>query len=258
MQNCKLNYSFIFCFFSLFLIFNNAHALFEDSDARREIIKIREQLKTLDNKISETLDKLDTSKQGRLELLNSLEVLSRELSQFRGYTERDQQNTSSIEDRLEKLEYMVSDLTDRLSLLEPKPVSVLGEQLMVKDEEKEMYEKATERMSDGEFDVAAQLFSRFNKKFPDSSLSAYALHSEGAAYYVLKKYEKAIKKLTKLESDYLDYPKMPDALLTLAACQTEMKRSTEAKRTLKKILKHSPTSDAALTAKERLKQLSNS
>ena len=141
MQNCKLNLSFIFCFFSLFLIFNNAHALFEDSDARREIIKIRDQLKTLDNKISETLDKLDTSKQGRLELLNSLEVLSRELSQFRGYIERDQQNTSTIEDRLEKLEYMVSDLTDRLSLLEPKPVSVLGEQLMVKDEEKEMFAK---------------------------------------------------------------------------------------------------------------------
>ena len=57
---------------------------------------------------------------------------------------------------------------------------------------------------------------------------------------LLKKYEKAIKKLTKLESDYLDYPKMPDALLTLAACQTEMKRSTEAKRTLKKLAKPPP------------------
>ena len=60
------------------------------------------------------------------------------------------------------------------------------------------------------------------------------------------------------KKDFLDYPKLPDALLTLAACLTEIKKTEKAKKTLKKILEIAPSSDAALTAKERLKQLTKS
>lgn len=250
---------FLFVIFSLILFSSqSAYALFEDSEARREIIKLRQQIKELDLKLSESLDILETSKQGRLELLNSIEQLNEELSFYRGYTEKDQENSNQIEFRLKLLENSIELISERLTALEPKSVSVLGEEFLVNDNEKELYEKATEKMSNGEYEISAQLFERFNEKFPNSNLTAYALHSNGAANYALKNYKKSIAILSKLERGFLDYPKLPDALLTLAACLTEIKKTTKAQKTLKKILEIAPSSDAALTAKERLKQLTQS
>ena len=49
---------------------------------------------------------------------------------------------------------------------------------------------------------------------------------------------------------------MPEALLTLSAALVETKKTKEAKEILSYIIEKTPSSDAALTAKERLKELS--
>ena len=63
------------------------------------------------------------------------------------------------------------------------------------------------------------------------------------------------KTLDKLESEHLNYPKLADAMLTLAASQTEANKVKDAIKTLQTLISRSPSSDAALTARERIKQL---
>ena len=53
----------------------SAFALFEDSEARREIIKLREKIQTLEAKLEETKKEIEGYKTGQISLYNQIEEL---------------------------------------------------------------------------------------------------------------------------------------------------------------------------------------
>ena len=55
------------------------------------------------------------------------------------------------EERISEFEERLVEIIDRIIQLEPKTVSLMGQKLLVKDEEKLLYEKATKSISDGNF-----------------------------------------------------------------------------------------------------------
>ena len=232
-----------------------AFALFEDADARRAILEIREKLIKLEKNTEQLSEQIESSKQGRLKLANEIEQLNAELSQFRGFGEETEEYNQSFFIKLQQLEESIDSAISRITALEPQSVIVAGREIFVGNLEKALYEEASELMTSGNYDAAIQLYEKFNKKYKNSSLTAYTLHAKGLAYYAVQAYESAIKTLDKLESEHLSYPKLADAMLTLAASQTEANKVKDAIKTLQTLISRSPSSDAALTARERIKQL---
>ena len=240
----------------LVVLQTTAFAFIEDSEARREILKMRMQIEGLEQSLKESKGIIDGYKGGQIVLLNRIEELSKELAWFRGFSEEFTERAIRAEERISEFEGRLVEIIDRIIQLEPKTVSLMGQKLLVKDEEKLLYEKATKSISDGNFKKGVSLFSQLRENYPSSPLVAFALHSEGVGYYVLKNYGAAIKSLKLLKKNYSKYPKLPEAMLTLSAALVETKKNNEATKILKEIVENTPSTDAALTAKERLKALS--
>ena len=228
----------------------------EDSEARREILKMRDHIKKLEKSLEESKNLVEGYKGGQIALLNQIEELNKELAKFRGFSEEYTENAIRTEERIKKFEERLGGINDRLTQLEPKTVSLMGQKFLVKDEEKILYEQAMQLISDGNYQKGLELLSKLRKNFPSSPLMAFALHSEGVGNYVLEKYREAIKSLRLLKKSHSNYPKMPEALLTLSAALVETKKINEATKILREIIEETPSSDAALTAKERLNTLS--
>ena len=217
---------------------------------------MRTEIKELEQSLKESKSIIDGYKGGQIILLNRIEELSEELARFRGFSEEFAENATRTEERISEFEGRIAEIIDRIIQLEPKTVSLMGQKLLVKDEEKLLYEKATKSISDGNFKKGVNLFSQFRKTIHLLHLIAFALHSEGVGYYVLKNHGAAIKSLKLLKKNYSKYLKLPEAMLTLSAALVETKKNNEATKILKEIVENTPSTDAALTAKERLKALS--
>ena len=69
----------------LVVLQTTAFAFIEDSEARREILKMRTQIEDLEQSLKESNSIIDGYKGGQIILLNRIEELSKELARFRGF-----------------------------------------------------------------------------------------------------------------------------------------------------------------------------
>ena len=136
---------------TLVVLQTTAFAFIEDSEARREILKMRMQIEDLEKSIKEANSIIDGYKGGQILLLNRIEELSKELARFRGFSEEFTEKATRTEERISEFEGRLVEIIDRIIQLEPKTVSLMGQKLLVKDKEKLLYEKATKSISDGDF-----------------------------------------------------------------------------------------------------------
>jgi TolA-binding protein len=77
----------------------------------------------------------------------------------------------------------------------------------------------------------------------------------GNAQYATRDYKLAITNFRSLLTVAAQHPRAPEALLSIANCQLELKDSKAARKTLEDLLKDFPQSEAASAAKERLSRL---
>jgi TolA-binding protein len=77
----------------------------------------------------------------------------------------------------------------------------------------------------------------------------------GNAQYANRDYRGAIGNFRALLTAAPDHPRAPEAVLSIANCQIELKDNTAARRTLDELVKTYPQSEAAGAAKERLARL---
>jgi TolA-binding protein len=77
----------------------------------------------------------------------------------------------------------------------------------------------------------------------------------GNAQYANRDYRGAIGNFRALLTAAPDHPRAPEAVLSIANCQIELKDNPAARRTLDELVKTYPQSEAANAAKERLARL---
>ena len=77
----------------------------------------------------------------------------------------------------------------------------------------------------------------------------------GNAQYGKREYKEAIASFRALLAAAPDHPRAPEALLSVANCQIELKDAKAARRTIDELLKTYPKSEAAQAGKERLASL---
>jgi len=235
-------------------------ALFDDEEARRQIIRLRSQVeasqKTIDERlaaIDARLGQMDSSGQNRaVDLSQLLESLRQDMAKLRGQIEVLANQTDNIErrqkdlyvdldTRLRKLEQNQSQLQDKLSQGERNAAA-----------EKQAYETALNQFKLGNYQLAITSFQAFMTNFTGSELLPSAQYWIGNAYYAMRDYKSAIAAQQKVVRTWPDNSKTPDALLNIASSQAELGQSTAARETLRTLVKKYPSSSAAEQAKQRL------
>ena len=264
------------------LCVNSAQAgLFEDDEARRAILDLRqkveqmqqqgiqlqqqsaqmqqqsaEQLRAAKNEnavsIEQVNGQLTQLRRSLLELSNMIETLRSELANSRG---KNEQLARDLADAQRFQKDIVQGTEDRLKRLEPSKVSVDGLDFMAAPAEIREYDAALATMRKGDFAQALPAFSEFVRRYPASGYQPSALFWLGNLHYSQRNYKEALNQYRALVSVSPAHLRAPEAMLSIANCQLELKDPKASRKTLEELVKDYAESEAASLAKARLAKL---
>jgi tol-pal system protein YbgF len=216
-------------------------ALFEDGDARRAILDLRERVERQGEEIQQFQRSL-------LEQQNQFEALRAETARLRGEKEE-------LSQELRRAKELSQGVDDRLKKFEPSTVKVDGVEFVAEPVESKAYEDALSIFRKGEFAAAGTAFNDFIKRYSKSGYVLPSLFWLGNAQYANRDYNSAIKNFNNLLSRAPNHLRAPDAMLSVANCQLELKDIKAARKTLNDLVKTYPHTEAASAASERLAKL---
>lgn len=245
---------------ALMCAFSANAGLFDDEEARRAILDIRQQVQLLKQENAQKLadelkratDEEAVLRRSLIDLQAQLEQLKSELAKLRG---QDEQLAREFADIQRKQKDGIQSFEDRLRKLEPSLVKLDGLEFLVEPVEKRDYEAVLSIFRKADFAGAQVGFVEFLTRYPKTGYRASALFWLGNAQYATKDYKEALQNFKALISYSPDHSRVPEALLSIANCQLEMKDNKTAKKTLDELITNYPTSEAAGAAKERLSRL---
>jgi tol-pal system protein YbgF len=220
-------------------------ALFEDDEARRAILDLRQRVETMRSQSSEENAQLRRS---LLDLQNQIEQMRGDLARMTGQNE---QLTRSITE----MQQRQTEVDNQLKKNEPSKVSIDGREFNADPKEKADFDAALGIFRAGQFAQAQTAFADFVKRYPQSGYNASALFWLGNAQYATRNYNEAIANFRSMLSLAPDHAKAPEAVLSIANCQIELKDTRAARRTLEDLTKAYPQSEAAQAGRERLSRL---
>jgi tol-pal system protein YbgF len=229
-----------------------AHAgLFDDDEARKAILDIRNRIDAVQRDLSTRLDS-KADKASALDLVTQNEELRQEIARLRGQIEV---LTNELANSQQRQKDFYVDLDNRLRKMEPQKMTVDGKEASVEPAEQKAYDAALALFKAGDYRSAGASFFDFLRRYPQSSYAASAQYWLGNTYYAQRDYRNAITAQQAVVKNYPDSPKAPDALLNIASCYTELKDRSSARRALETLVAQYGDSSAAQTAKERLTAL---
>jgi tol-pal system protein YbgF len=238
-------------------------ALFEDDEARRAILELRQRVEAqrlqAEQRSTQQAEELRRANEDNavlrrslLSLQQQIEALGGELARLRG---QDEQLVRELSELQRRQRDVAQGVEERLRKFEPVKVSVDGREFAVDPAEQREFEAALAVFRKGEFPGAQAAFTEFLRRFPQSGYRPAALFWLGNAQYANRDYRGAITNFRALISVAPDHPRAPEAVLSIANCQIELKDNPGARRTLDDLVKAYPQSEAALAARDRLARL---
>ena len=238
------------------LVFNANAGLFEDAEARRAILDLRQKVDAAHLRTAEELRRTTEDnaplRRTLLDLSNQIEALRNELATIRGQNES---LTRSVAEMQRTQKDLTTGVDERLRKFEPGKVNVDGKEFVAEPAEKQEFEAALATLRKGDFAAAQTSFLGFLKRYPQTGYRTSALFWLGNAQYALRNYRDAVTNFRALVTAEPDHMRAPEALLSLANCQVELKDTKSARKTLEDLVKAYPQAEAASVAKERLAKL---
>ena len=241
-----------------------AHAgLFSDEEARKAILELRDtlaesnrqqqaSLTALGQRIDQLENRIDALQHGQSEAAIGHETELNEIAKLRGLAEQLANDVATTQKREHEL---YGDLDQRLRKLEPSAVTVDGKNVQVDREEQQAYDAAMAQFRANDFRSAINALTVFVGRYPLSAYTAAAQFWLGSSYYAVKDFPAAILAQQALMERFPDSPRIPDALLNIAASQVELNDRKGARATLNRILADYPDTETAKLAKDRLATL---
>jgi tol-pal system protein YbgF len=244
-----------------------AHAaLFDDDEARRAILDLRQQHEQTRTKQDATnaeltranaalMEQVSQLRRSLLELNSQLEELRGEMARLRGTDEQLARDIADVQRRQKDISTATQGVDDRIKRLEPIRVSNDGREFMADAEEKRLFDEALAALRGGEFDKASTLFGAFVRRYPSSGYVDSARFWLGNSLYGKRDYKEAITVFRTMANSAPDHPRAPEALLAIANCQVESRDSKAARATIGELIKVYPKSEAAQAGRQRLAAL---
>ena len=235
-------------------------ALFEDDEARRAILDLRQRVEAqrlASERQADDLRRLneDANSQLRrslLDLQTQIESLRGEIARLTGQNEQLLRDISEMQRRQKDL---AQGVEERLRKVEPSQVQVDGREFIADPTEAREFEAALAIFRKGDFPAAQAAFAQFIQRYPQSGFGPTALFWLGNSQYANRDYRGAIANFRALIAAAPAHPRAPEAVLSIANCQIELKDTAGARRTLDELVKAYPQSEAAVAARERLARL---
>lgn len=244
---------------ALLLAWPGHAAIFEDGDARRAILELRQRFDAMQAQQQRSADELrratDESAQLRrslLELSSQIETLRAEQAQLRGQKEQLQREVAELQRRQKD---MAQGVDERLRQFEPVKVTVDGQEFSADPAEKRDYEAALAQFRAGRMAEAAQAFAALLRQYPRSGYAPSSRFWLGNAHFANRDYKEAMVQFRAVLVETPQHARAPEAALSIASCQVELKDTRGARKTLEDLLKAYPQSEAAAAARERLARL---
>jgi tol-pal system protein YbgF len=230
--------------------------LFDDEEARKQILDLTNRVKTQDEAFVARLSKVEAENEQRgraiIELSNQIDGLRNDIARLRGQLEV-LLNDADASQKRQKDFYV--DLDNRLRTLEKTGGATAAADAGGDSAESKVYESALNQFKLGNYQGAVAGFQTYIQTWPSSANAPSAQYWIGNAYFALRDYKGAIAAQQKLIAAWPDSAKAPDAMLNLASSQFEMGDSKGAKKSLDGLIARYPGSPAAETAKQRLAHL---
>src|SRR5512133_1528106 len=231
-------------------------ALFEDDEARRAILDLRQrgEAQRANSERDAETQRQESSQLRRsmLELQNQIEAVRSEIARLTGQNEQLTRELAEIQRRQKDI---ATGGDERLRKFEPAKVSVDGKEFIADPTESRDFEAALAIFRRGEFPAAQAAFADFIKRYPQSGFRPTALFWLGNSQYANRDYKGAIANFRALLAVAPEHPRAAEAVLSIANCQIELKDNAGARRTLDELIRTYPQSEAAQAAKERLAKI---
>ena len=231
-------------------------ALFEDDEARRAILDLRQKIEQLSSaggaqnkNQGEEIFKLRSA---LLDLQSQIDQLKAEQARLRGANEQLLRELSEQQQRQKDVQL---GLDDRLRKFEPVKVNLEGVEFWVDPAEKREYEAAMGVFRKAVFVAAQNSFIGFLQRYPNTAYLPSVLFWLGNAQYANKDYAGAVVNFKRMLSLVPKHVRASEATLAIANCQIELKDLKLARKTLEDLVKTYPDSEAAQAAKERLAKM---
>ena len=255
-----LRHIFALALFLAGVLAGPAHAaLFEDDEARRAILELRQRIDTLQQSNQRAGDDLrrsgeDTSQLRRslLDLQGQIETLRIDLAKLRGQNEQLVRDVSELQRHQKEISQGVDE---RLRKFEPSKVMQDGQEFVADPGETEAFEAALATFRSGKFADAQKSFITFIRQFPGSGYVPSARFWLGNAQYATREYKDAITNFKTLLANAPNHARAPEAALSIANCQLELKETKGARKTLEDLIRVYPATEAAAAAKDRLARM---
>lgn len=232
-----------------------AHALFDDNEARKQIVELRAELT---QSIAALRQRVDGLGKNQLDFSNQVEALRGDVARLTGQIEV---LANSLEAAHKRQQDFYVDLDNRLRKLESAATapaeSAPAPAAAKPDPQAEMrdYEAALGQFRAGKFKEAQAAFEGFAAAYPQSTLLPNATYWLGSSLYQQKQFGKAAEIFGHVAATWPADAKAPDALLAQANALVEAKDEKAAVKALETLVEKYPTSPAVETARARLKAL---
>ena len=239
---------------------SSAHAaIFEDGEARRAILEMRQRVDGLQlsqQRSAEEVRKLGEEnaqlRRSLLDLQTQIETLRAEQAKLNGQNEQLLRDIGELQRRQKDI---AQGVDERLRQFEPIKVTVDGREFQADPAEKRDFEAALAVFRSGKFPDASAAFAAFVRQYPRSGYVPSARFWLGNAQYATREYKEAIGNFKQMLTEAPTHARAPEAALSIANCQIELKDTRTARKTLEDLLRAYPQSEAAVAAKERLSRL---
>jgi tol-pal system protein YbgF len=227
-------------------------ALFEDDEARRAILDLRQKLEISQQNSKTQLEEIAVLRKALFDIQNQIDALKSDQSTLRGANEQLLKELSEIQ---LKQKDVLQSVDSRLSKFEPIKIVLDGLEFQADPAEKKEFEASLAVFRTGDFAAAQNSLLNFLRKYPSSGYASSSLFWLGNAQYATKDYKESIVNFRKLLSIAPQHARASEAMLAISNCLIELKDLKAAKKALEELVKLYPTSDAAQTAKDRLARL---
>ena len=239
---------------------SSAHAaIFEDGEARRAILEMRQRVDGLQlsqQRSAEEVRKLGEEnaqlRRSLLDLQTQIETLRAEQAKLNGQNEQLLRDVGELQRRQKDI---AQGVDERLRQFEPIKVTVDGREFQADPAEKRDFEAALAVFRSGKFPDASAAFAAFVRQYPRSGYVPSARFWLGNAQYATREYKEAIGNFKQMLAEAPTHARAPEAALSIANCQIELKDTRTARKTLEDLLRAYPQSEAAVAAKERISRL---
>lgn len=227
-------------------------ALFEDEEARRAILDLRQRLEATNNALKAQSEDNAQLRRVLVDLQGQIDLMRADLNKSRGAQEQLTRDLSEVQLRQRDAQ---TGLEERLRKFEPLTVKLDGEEFQVEQAEKRDFDAAMEVFRKGDFAAAQTSLQRFVQRYPQTGYLPSALFWLGNASYANKDYKASLAQFRQMLTQAPAHARVPEAMLAVSNVQVELKDTKAARKTLEDLIKAHPQSDAAQAAKERLPKL---